>query len=642
MPKIRIYKIAEQFGIPTSELIDILKDLGAEVKNHMSSIDDDLVELIKEEIDYRRKRAEELQKKKERTITIDAPVTLRDAAKLFNQDLDDIIIRLADWNIIFDTRNPLPPLALEKLAREQGWEIEWKEDVKKKILEAISFEPQPRPPVVTILGHVDHGKTTLLDAIRKSRVAESELGGITQKIGAYQIEINGQKITFIDTPGHEAFTSMRARGAQVTDIAVLVVAADDGVMPQTEEAIQHARAADVPIIVAINKIDKPGANPDRVKQQLAERGLVPEEWGGETICVNISALQKKGIAELLEMILLQAELLELKARKEGHAVGTTIESRIDRGKGPVATVIVQEGTLRVGDYFVAGTTWGKVRSLFNDLGKPMKEAEPSTPVEVVGFTDLPPAGTKLIVTESEKIARIIAERRAEIAREKNLKTPERELISLEELFAREEGKTKEVNLLLKADFQGSLEAVEKAVSQLSTDEVKLNVIYKGVGNVTEADVMLASASSGVIIGFNVKLPNEVAKTAKREKVDVRTYRIIYDLIEDLQRAIQGMKEPVKVEEVIGRAEVRAVFKIPRTGTVAGCYIIDGKLERNALVRVIRNGETIQEGLKISSLKRFKDDVKEVTQGYECGVGLNQFEDFKEGDILEAYLIREEK
>jgi len=642
MPKIRIYKIAEQFGIPTSELIDILKDLGAEVKNHMSSIDDDLVELIKEEIDYRRKRAEELQKKKERTITIDAPVTLRDAAKLFNQDLDDIIIRLADWNIIFDTRNPLPPLALEKLAREQGWEIEWKEDVKKKILEAISFEPQPRPPVVTILGHVDHGKTTLLDAIRKSRVAESELGGITQKIGAYQIEINGQKITFIDTPGHEAFTSMRARGAQVTDIAVLVVAADDGVMPQTEEAIQHARAADVPIIVAINKIDKPGANPDRVKQQLAERGLVPEEWGGETICVNISALQKKGIAELLEMILLQAELLELKARKEGHAVGTTIESRIDRGKGPVATVIVQEGTLRVGDYFVAGTTWGKVRSLFNDLGKPMKEAEPSTPVEVVGFTDLPPAGTKLMVTESEKIARIIAERRAEIAREKNLKTPERELISLEELFAREEGKTKEVNLLLKADFQGSLEAVEKAVSQLSTDEVKLNVIYKGVGNVTEADVMLASASSGVIIGFNVKLPNEVAKTAKREKVDVRTYRIIYDLIEDLQRAIQGMKEPVKVEEVIGRAEVRAVFKIPRTGTVAGCYIIDGKLERNALVRVIRNGETIQEGLKISSLKRFKDDVKEVTQGCECGVGLNQFEDFKEGDILEAYLIREEK
>jgi len=642
MPKIRIYKIAEQFGIPTSELIDILKDLGAEVKNHMSSIDDDLVELIKEEIDYRRKRAEELQKKKERTITIDAPVTLRDAAKLFNQDLDDIIIRLADWNIIFDTRNPLPPLALEKLAREQGWEIEWKEDVKKKILEAISFEPQPRPPVVTILGHVDHGKTTLLDAIRKSRVAESELGGITQKIGAYQIEINGQKITFIDTPGHEAFTSMRARGAQVTDIAVLVVAADDGVMPQTEEAIQHARAADVPIIVAINKIDKPGANPDRVKQQLAERGLVPEEWGGETICVNISALQKKGIAELLEMILLQAELLELKARKEGHAVGTTIESRIDRGKGPVATVIVQEGTLRVGDYFVAGTTWGKVRSLFNDLGKPMKEAEPSTPVEVVGFTDLPPAGTKLMVTENEKIARIIAERRAEIAREKNLKTPERELISLEELFAREEGKTKEVNLLLKADFQGSLEAVEKAVSQLSTDEVKLNVIYKGVGNVTEADVMLASASSGVIIGFNVKLPNEVAKTAKREKVDVRTYRIIYDLIEDLQRAIQGMKEPVKVEEVIGRAEVRAVFKIPRTGTVAGCYIIDGKLERNALVRVIRNGETIQEGLKISSLKRFKDDVKEVTQGYECGVGLNQFEDFKEGDILEAYLIREEK
>lgn len=642
MPKVRIYKIAEQFGIPTSELISILKDLGAEVKNHMSSIDDDLVELIREEVDYRRKKAEELQKKKERTITIDAPITLREAAKLFNQNLEDIIIRLADWNIIFDTRNPLPPLALERLAREQGWEIEWKEEVKKEILEAISSKLQPRPPVVTILGHVDHGKTTLLDAIRKSRVAESELGGITQKIGAYQIEINGQKITFIDTPGHEAFTSMRARGAQVTDIAILVVAADDGVMPQTEEAIQHARVADVPIIVAINKIDKPGANPDRVKQQLAEKGLVPEEWGGETICVNISALQKKGISELLEMILLQAELLELRARKEEYAIGTTIESRIDRGKGPVATVIVQEGTLRVGDHFVAGTTWGKVRSLFNDLGKPIKEAGPSAPVEVVGFAELPPAGTRLLVTENEKIAKIIAERRAEREKERNLKTPERELISLEELFAREEGKTKEVNLLLKADFQGSLEAVEKAVSQLGSDEVKLNVIYKGVGNITEADVMLASASSGVIIGFNVKLPSEVAKTAKREKVDVRTYRIIYDLIEDLQRAIQGMKEPKKVEEVIGRAEVRAIFKIPRIGTVAGCYIIDGKLERNALVRVIRNEEVIQGGLKISSLKRFKEDVKEVTQGYECGVGLNQFEDFKEGDMLEAYLIREER
>ncbi|MCX7668331.1 MAG: translation initiation factor IF-2, partial [Atribacterota bacterium] len=391
-------------------------------------------------------------------------------------------------------------------------------------------------------------------------------------IGAYQVEVNGRKITFIDTPGHEAFTAMRARGAQVTDIAVLVVAADDGVMPQTVEAIQHAKAADVPIIVAVNKVDKPAANPERVKQQLSDYGLIPEEWGGETIFVNVSALQRKGINELLEMILLQADLLELKARHSGYATGLVIESRLDRGKGPVATVIVREGILRVGDYFVAGTSWGKVRTLSDDLGRSLKEAYPSMPVEVVGFSELPPAGTRFMVVGEERIAYLIAERRKEREKEAVLKGGPKRTLSLEELLSPEAGKVRELNLLLKADFQGSLEAIEKAISQLENENVKINFIFKGVGNISEADVMLASASSGVVVGFNVKLPNEVAKIAKREGVDVRLYRIIYDLVDDMDKAIKGMLEPRKVEEILGKLEVRALFRVARAGIIAGCYV----------------------------------------------------------------------
>jgi len=413
-------------------------------------------------------------------------------------------------------------------------------------------------------------------------------------------------------------------------------------MPQTVEAIQHAKAADVPILVAINKIDKPGANPERVKQQLAEHGLIPEEWGGETICVAISALQRKGIQDLLDMILLQADLLELRARYAGPAVGVIIESRLDRGKGPVATVIVQEGTLRVGDFFVAGTTWGRVRSLFDDLGRSLKEAPPATPVEVVGFAELPPAGTKLVVVEEEKTATVVAERRKERERERALREAGNRVVSLEELLAPEEGKVKELHLVLKADYQGSLEALERAISQLGDERVTINVVFRGVGNINEADVMLASASSGVVIGFNVKLPNEVAKVAKQEGVEVRLYRIIYDVVEDMKRAIQGLIEPRKVEEVIGRAEVRALFKVPRVGIVAGCYVLEGKIDRNAFVRVLRRGEVLQEKVRIASLKRFKDDVREVAQGYECGIALEGFEGFTEGDIFEAYVVKEER
>ncbi len=643
MPKIRVYKVAENLGMPTKEVVSLLKELGVEVKNHMSNVDEELVELLQEEIEYQKKKKEEAKKKQEKTLYFESLPTLRELAKLFNEEVEELILQLADWNMVFDPKDPLPPLVVERLARERGWwYVEWAEDAEELALKTLETETYPRSPVVTILGHVDHGKTTLLDAIRESQVAESELGGITQKIGAYQVEVDGRKITFIDTPGHEAFTTMRARGAQVTDIAVLVVAADDGVMPQTIEAIQHAKAANVPIIVAINKVDKVGANPEKVKQQLSEHGLIPEEWGGETIFVNISALQRKGISDLLDLILLQADLLELEARHTGYATGAVIESRLDRGRGPVATVIIQEGILKIGDCFVAGSTWGKVRSLINDLGKVVPEAYPSMPVEVVGFSDLPMAGTKLMVVGEEKIAHLIADRRKEKEKEQLLEESKSYYVSLEEMLAPEQGKPRELNLILKADFQGSLEALEKSITALQEEEVKINIIYQGVGNIGEADVMLASASQGIVVGFNVKLLGEAARLAKKEGVEVRLYQVIYEVIEDIEKAIKGLMEPRRVEEVIGRAEIRAIFRIPRVGAVAGSYVTQGKIEREALARVIREGEVIKEGAKISSLKRFKEDVKEVVQGYECGIGLEGFDDFQEGDILEVYTIREER
>ncbi|HQO43642.1 MAG TPA: translation initiation factor IF-2, partial [Bacillota bacterium] len=493
---------------------------------------------------------------------------------------------------------------------------------------------RPRPPVVTIMGHVDHGKTSLLDAIRQTNVIATEAGGITQHIGAYTVTIGDRKIAFLDTPGHEAFTAMRARGAKVTDIAVLVVAADDGVMPQTVEAINHAKAADVALIIAINKIDKPGANPDRVKQELTEYGLVSEEWGGDTIMVPVSAKKREGISELLEMILLVAEMQELKANPNKKGKGTVIEAELDKGKGPVATVLIQDGSLSLGDYFIVGSTHGKVRGMIDDKGKRIKKAGPSTPVEIQGLDEVPDAGDIFIVVDDEKTAKTISEKRKEKQRLSQIQS--KQTVSLEELFNQiQEGKVKELNIILKADVQGSVEAVRQSLARLSNEEVKVNTIHGGVGAITESDVMLASASNAIIIGFNVRPQPMAIALAEKEKVDIRLYRVIYNAIEDVEAAMKGMLEPEYKEVLLGHAEVRATFKASAVGTIAGCYVTDGKINRNNDIRVIRDGIVIHEG-KLASLKRFKDDAKEVNAGYECGLNIEKFNDIKEGDIIESY------
>ena len=495
-----------------------------------------------------------------------------------------------------------------------------------------------RPPVVTIMGHVDHGKTSLLDAIRKSSITEGEAGGITQHIGAYTVMCNGRQITFIDTPGHEAFTSMRARGAQVTDIVILVVAADDGIMPQTIEAINHSKAAGVPIIVAINKMDKESANPERVKQQLTEQGLVCEEWGGETICVPVSAKSKMNLDSLLEMVLLQADVLELKANPQRMAKGTIVEAELDKGRGPIATVLVQNGTLKVGDPIVAGTTYGRVRAMMDDKGKRVTEAGPSMPVSVLGFSEVPSAGDVMNVAEIDKLSRQVAEERRDKQKAEQLKSISK--VSLDDLFNQiAEGEIKTLNLIVKADVQGSVEAVKQALEKLSNDEVHVKCIHGGVGAITGTDVMFASASEAIIIGFNVRPDSSARELAQKEKVDMRMYRVIYDAIEEVQNAMKGMFAPVFKENVLGHVKVRDTFKVSGVGTIAGCYVQEGKIVRNAQVRVVRDGVVIHEG-KISSLKRFKDDVKEVATGYECGVGIDGFNDIHENDEIEAFVMEE--
>lgn len=542
-----------------------------------------------------------------------------------NQDIDrDTMTLIADEYGI---------TATAALTEEEKLQVEEIEDAPESLV--------PRPPVVTIMGHVDHGKTSLLDAIRQTNVTEQEAGGITQHIGAYQVELkNHRKITFLDTPGHAAFTAMRARGAQVTDIVVLVVAADDGVMPQTVEAINHAKDANVPIIVAVNKIDKPGANPDRIKQDLTEYNLVAEEWGGDTIFVPISAKKRIGIENLLEMILLVADVKDLKANPNRTAKGTIIEAQLDKSRGPVATVLVQNGTLEVGDSIIAGAAAGKVRVLINDKGKRVKKAGPSTPVEVIGFTEIPETGDIMDVVTEEHLARELAGKRMQLKREQELKKTQK--ITLDDLFNKiKEGEIKEVKVILKADAQGSVEAIRQSLEQLSNDKVRVRVIHGGVGGIGEDDVMFASASNAIIIGFNVR-PDPIAKrSAERENVDIRLYRIIYNIIEDVQKAMEGMLAPEFQEAVCGRAEVRAVYKIPKVGNVAGCYVIEGKISRNNDIRLIRDNIVIHEG-KIESLKRFKDDAREVTEGFECGVGIEKFNDIKEGDIIEAFTMEEVK
>ncbi len=527
------------------------------------------------------------------------------------------------------------------VAAELGFEVEAIkiEDVVSKILEEYDEEESeneiPRPPVVTVMGHVDHGKTSLLDRIRKANVIAGEAGGITQHIGAYTVNINNHAITVIDTPGHEAFTAMRSRGAQITDIAVLVVAADDGVMPQTVEAINHAKAAGVPILVAINKIDKPGADPERVKQELTKYNLVVEEWGGETIAVNVSAKTGEGIDSLLEMIIMMSEMEELTADPGREARGSVIESQIKRGKGAVATLLVQQGTLHVGDSIISGTTYGKIRTMIDDKGKRLKKAGPSTPVEISGLSDIPVAGDDFIVLENEKEARQLAEKRKEMQKGERQR---RSNISLDDLFSQiQDGNIQDVNIIIKADVQGSIEAIKQSLEKLDNEAVRLNIIHGAVGAINETDVMLAATSNAIVIGFNVRPDKNAIKLAETEEVDIRLYRVIYDAVEDIKKAMEGMLAPEFREKIMGNAEIREVFKIPSIGTIAGCYITEGKINRNDDVRIIRDGIVILEG-KIASLRRFKDDVKEVNTGYECGIGIEKYNDLKVGDNIEAFTM----
>ncbi len=501
-------------------------------------------------------------------------------------------------------------------------------------------ELETRPPVVVVMGHVDHGKTSLLDAIRNTNVTAGEAGGITQHIGAYSIHVNDHDITFLDTPGHAAFTAMRARGAMVTDVAIIVVAADDGIMPQTVEAINHAKAANVPIIVAVNKMDKPTANYDRVLQALTEYELVPEDWGGDTICVPVSAVKHEGIDQLLEMILLVSEVADLKANPNREAKGTVIEAKLDKGRGPVASVLISNGTLRSGDVLVAGASVGRVRVMTNDRGMRIKEAGPSTPVEIIGLSDVPAAGDQFEVVKDEKMARELVEKRKFEQKQETFQ--DRAKVSLDELFSQiQTGDVKTLNLIVKADVQGSVEAVRSSLLKLSNDEVKVKVIHNAVGAITESDVMLAQASNAIIIGFNVRPDANVRSQAEKEKVDIRLYRIIYDCIEEMEAALKGMLAPKFTENVLGHAEVRQTFRVSGVGTICGCYVKDGKIVRSAQVRLVRDGIVVYEG-KIDSLKRFKDDAKEVAEGFECGIGLDKFNDVKEGDVIEAYLMEEVK
>ncbi len=572
-----------------------------------------------------------------RIIRIAEVISVGDLAKRMGVKGGDLIKKLMDIGIMATINHLIDADVASLVASEFGYEVERTSLEHSELLESKPDQPedlQPRPPVVTIMGHVDHGKTMLLDAIRKTNVVEGEAGGITQHIGAYDVQLENGHVVFIDTPGHEAFTAMRARGAKVTDVVVLVVAADDGVMPQTKEAIDHARAANVPILVAINKIDKPNANPEKVKKELSELGLVPEQWGGNTILAEISAKQKIGIKELLELILVQAEILELKANPNKLARGIVIEAKLDKGRGPVATVLVQEGTLKTGDVFIAGSQYGRVRAMLNDRGQKIEEAGPSVPVEVVGFTAVPEAGEKFIVVTEERLAKQISLHRQEKIRAQELSKLSK--VSLEELYEKiKKGEIKELNVIIKADVQGSIEAVKEALKKLATGEVEVNIIHGGVGGITESDVNLASASNAIIIGFNVRPGPKAQLLAEQENVDIRTYSVIYDAISDIKKALEGLLEPTYKEHVLGRAQVLQLFNIRKMGTIAGSLIIDGKVVRGSHARLLRDNVVIFDG-RISSLRRFKDDMKECTQGFECGIWMENFNDIKPGDIIESY------
>jgi translation initiation factor IF-2 len=576
-------------------------------------------------------------------ITFSESLTVAELAKKLYREPSEIIKKLFMLGVMATINQALDKDAIELIASEYGVEVEEEIKIDATDLEVYFTEDAAeklveRPSVVTIMGHVDHGKTTLLDSIRNTKVTEGEAGGITQHIGAYQVVENGKKITFLDTPGHAAFTTMRARGAKITDITILVVAADDGVMPQTVEAINHAKAAEVPIIVAVNKMDKEAANADRVMQELTEHGLVAEAWGGDTIFVPLSAITGEGIDQLLEMILLVGEVEEWKANPNRNAVGTVIEAQLDKGRGSVATLLVQNGTLKIGDPIVVGNTYGRVRAMVNDLGRRVKEAGPSTPVEITGLSDVPQAGDRFVVFDDEKTARQVGEARAQQALA--AQRGEKSIVSLETLFDQlKQGEMKDLNIILKADVQGSAEAVAASLQKIDVEGVNIKIIHSGAGAINESDITLAAASNAIVIGFNVRPDVNAKRAAEAEKVDVRLHRIIYKVIEEIESAMKGMLDPEFQEKIIGQAEVRQTFKVSKVGTIAGSYVTDGKITRDSGIRLIRNGVVVFEG-QIDALKRFKDDAKEVAKGYECGVTIKNFNDVKEGDIIEAYVMEE--
>lgn len=678
MAKVRIYKLAEELNVPSKDLVDILlEEFGITVKNHMSAIDEEDAELIKELYDENKKTESEVvehyekienenankvvAKKKKRkgknnqndeennidveVIEIENTITVGELAEKLKKPITEVIKQLIFTGVMAGINQEIDFDTASKVAEKFEVDVVLKEEESGKVEEDTEVEveeenDEKRPPIVTVMGHVDHGKTSILDAIKKSNVTQSEAGGITQHIGAYTVDVNGEKITFLDTPGHEAFTAMRARGAKITDVVILVVAADDGIMPQTKEAISHCKAAEVPMIVAINKIDKDGANIDRVKQELTEYELIPEDWGGDTICVPVSAHTKEGLDTLLEMVVLSSEMLELKANSNRRAKGTVVEAKLDKGRGAVATLLVQNGTLNVGDAIIVGTSYGRIRAMFSDKGAKVKSAGPSVPVEILGLSDVPTSGERFNVVKDEKTARQMAENRKQNIKEEKFKKANK--VSLEDLYSQiQEGKVKELDIVIKADVQGSVEAITQSLEKLSTDNVKVRVIHGGVGAITETDVILASASNALIIGFNVRPDTNAIASAEKEEVDIKTYRIIYDAIDDIKSAMVGLLDPEYKEVVQGRVEVRETYKVSSVGTIAGCYVLDGKITRNSKIRIVRNGIVILDG-EILALKRFKDDVKEVATGYECGLSIVKFNDIKIGDVIESYIIEEIK
>lgn len=642
---IRVYELAKELGFTSKELVEKLNEFHVSVKGHMSSLDEDTAELIRHELaEDQVKKTAEMEKQRRlslKTIRVKMPLTVKELSVKLQISTTQIIKKLISLKIMATVNQSLDQDVINKIASEYGviFEKEFSDEEKllSKHLPDDQDAVQARPPIVTLMGHVDHGKTSLLDVIRKSNIIDKESGGITQHIGAYEVKLEKGKITFLDTPGHEVFTAMRARGANITDIVIVVIAADDGVMPQTIEAINHARAADVPIVVAINKTDLPGADIDKLKRQLSELDLASEDWGGKTITVPVSAKLKTGIDQLLEMILLEAELLELKANPDKLARGVIIESKLSKGSGPTATILVQNGTLHVGEFFVCGLTFGKVRAMINDHGQRIQEAGPSVPVEIFGLSSVPQVGDSFYVVEDERKAKELSQQKNEQSREQKLMPAQR--MSLEQLFQKaQQRQIKELKVVLKADVQGSVEALSSSLQELGTKDISVNMLHAQVGAISESDVMLALASNAVIIGFRVSIDAKAKEIAEKKNVDVRSYQIIYEVINDVRLSMEGLLEPTVKEKFLGRAKVLQIFRISNLGKIAGCMVVKGKFIRTAdIVRLFRNDQCLYEG-KLESLKRYKEDVKEVSEGLECGISLGKFADIESEDIIECYQI----